>query len=128
MRLLRSTRNDIEPKKAPTGELTVTLPLGNYVFSPTVTTDDGSTARFTTIPIAILKCDEHVNATTGSTVPCDANGDGRIDQRDLTLISRARGKPALPGDPKDADRDGVITPADVKACVPRCSSPNCANQ
>ena len=61
-------------------------------------------------------------------MPCDANGDGRIDQRDLTLISRARGKPALPGDPKDADRDGVITPADVKACVPRCSSPNCANQ
>lgn len=114
--------------KAVTGELTVTLPLGNYVFSPTVTTDDGSIARFTTIPIAILKCNEHVNATTASTMVCDVNGDGRIDQRDLTLISRARGKPALPGDPKDADRDGVITPADVKVCIPRCSSANCANQ
>lgn len=59
---------------------------------------------------------------------CDANGDGAIDTVDLSLISRARGKTALPGDPRDADSDGVITPADVKACIPRCTRPNCATR
>ena len=59
---------------------------------------------------------------------CDANGDGAVDTADLSLISRARGKTALPGDPRDADGDGVITPADVKACIPRCTRPNCATR
>lgn len=58
---------------------------------------------------------------------CDADQDGDIDQNDLALISRARGAQASgPNDPRDGDADGRITPNDVKACLARCTSSNCA--
>jgi hypothetical protein len=60
---------------------------------------------------------------------CDVDKDGDIDQRDLSAISRARGKTVPPLDPAyDANGDGVITPADVKVCIPLCTRPNCAIQ
>ena len=59
---------------------------------------------------------------------CDVDADGDIDKIDLALISKSRGQAALPGDPRDADGDGVITPADVKACIPLCTRANCATQ
>lgn len=60
---------------------------------------------------------------------CDVNLDGRIDQRDLALISRARGQRASgPNDPRDSDGDGLITPNDVKVCLQRCTLPGCAIQ
>lgn len=59
---------------------------------------------------------------------CDADRDGDIDQVDLSAISRARGKAAGAGDPRDGNQDGRITPADVKACIPKCSRNNCASQ
>ena len=60
---------------------------------------------------------------------CDANKDGAIDQLDLTLISKARNKPASgPDDPRDSDGDGRITPNDVKMCIPQCTRANCATQ
>jgi putative hemolysin len=58
---------------------------------------------------------------------CDADGDTDIDQNDLSLISKARGKPVSgPNDQRDANGDGLITPADVKVCIPKCTRPNCA--
>jgi hypothetical protein len=57
---------------------------------------------------------------------CDVDGDGDIDQTDLSRISSARGRTALPGDPRDADKNGLITPNDVKVCIPQCTRPNCA--
>lgn len=58
---------------------------------------------------------------------CDEDGDGDIDTADLTLISQARGQQASgPDDPRDADGDGLITPNDVKVCIPICTRPNCA--
>lgn len=59
---------------------------------------------------------------------CDVDGDGDIDKNDLSLISRARGQiPAL-GDPRDANSDGKLDPADVKVCIRLCARPNCATQ
>jgi len=57
---------------------------------------------------------------------CDVDGDGDIDKLDLREISRARNQPASgPDDPRDANGDGLITPADVKACIPQCTLPGC---
>jgi len=57
---------------------------------------------------------------------CDIDGDGDIDQLDLSLISRARNQPASgPDDPRDANGDGVITPADVITCIPQCTWGGC---
>jgi len=68
-------------------------------------------------------------ACTSQVVLCDVDGDGDIDRADLSLISRSRNQPASgPDDPRDANGDGVITPADVKACIPQCSRPSCAIQ
>ncbi|OZG72243.1 hypothetical protein BTA51_15990 [Hahella sp. CCB-MM4] len=60
--------------------------------------------------------------------PCDVDGDGDIDRMDLREISLARGQIAEPGDPRDANGDGVITPSDVKVCIPLCTRPSCAVQ
>ena len=57
---------------------------------------------------------------------CDVDRDGDIDSLDLSLISKARGQTPLPGDPRDANGDGRIDPADVKFCIPRCTRANCA--
>lgn len=59
---------------------------------------------------------------------CDVDKDGDIDKNDLSLISRARGQTALPGDPRDSDNDGKITPNDVKVCIPLCTRASCAIQ
>lgn len=59
---------------------------------------------------------------------CDVDLDGDIDKADLSLISRSRNQIAQPGDPRDADGDGRITPNDVKVCTPQCTRPNCALQ
>lgn len=59
---------------------------------------------------------------------CDVDGDGDIDKADLSLISRSRGQTVQPGDPRDVDGDGRITPNDVKVCTQQCTRPNCALQ
>ena len=63
-----------------------------------------------------------------SAATCDVDSDGDIDQSDLSLISRARGQTAQPGDPRDSDGDRMITPNDVKVCLKICTRPNCAIQ
>ncbi len=62
------------------------------------------------------------------TVVCRVDTDTDVDQLDLALISRARGQTAQPGDTRDADRNGVINPIDVKLCIKQCTRPNCAVQ
>ena len=59
---------------------------------------------------------------------CDIDIDGDIDQHDLSAISRARGQAPQPGDARDANGDGAISPADVKACIPKCTRANCSTQ
>jgi hypothetical protein len=59
---------------------------------------------------------------------CDVDKDGDIDKNDLSLISKARGQTALPGDPRDGDGDLKITPNDVKVCTKLCTRTSCAIQ
>jgi hypothetical protein len=78
-------------------------------------------------------CPDNYNPTQDPSVcqiaRCDVDGDGDIDKSDLSLISRARGKTVPPLDPAyDANGDGLVTPADVKVCIPQCTRPGCAIQ
>jgi hypothetical protein len=60
---------------------------------------------------------------------CDVDKDSDIDKIDTSMISRSRGKTVPPLDPAyDANGDGLISPADVKVCIPLCTRPNCATQ
>ena len=55
----------------------------------------------------------------------DLNGDGFIDQTDLTMLLNARGV-ASPGDPRDIDGDGQITVLDARQLSMCCTRPGCA--
>ena len=58
---------------------------------------------------------------------CDIDTDGDIDRNDIALILAARNTPATgPGDPRDADGDGVISVLDARTCVLKCTNPRCA--
>jgi hypothetical protein len=57
---------------------------------------------------------------------CDVNNDYAIDKRDLSLISKSRGQSPGPNDPRDANQDGIISPADIQVCIRLCDLPGCA--
>jgi hypothetical protein len=59
---------------------------------------------------------------------CDVDVDGDVDKVDIRLISDARGQTATgPTDPRDPDRDLLITSADARSCTARCTLPLCAS-
>jgi hypothetical protein len=59
-------------------------------------------------------------------VPCFVNDDDIVDRGDIGLIVAARNTPAdSDDDPRDADRDGVITVLDARKCVLVCTYPRC---
>jgi hypothetical protein len=61
------------------------------------------------------------------TIMCDVNGDGKIDINDINAIFAARNTPAAgDNDPRDPDRDGIITVNDARICVNRCTNAHCA--
>lgn len=60
-------------------------------------------------------------------VPCDVDTDADVDRSDINLIFAARGSSVEPGDPRDADSDGVITINDGRSCVLQCTNPGCAS-
>ncbi|MGH8175350.1 MAG: PKD domain-containing protein, partial [Steroidobacter sp.] len=58
---------------------------------------------------------------------CDADSDRDIDRNDIALINAARNQPASgPADPRDPDRNGVITVNDARICTQRCTLSQCA--
>ena len=58
---------------------------------------------------------------------CDVNGDGLINQTDISAIIAARNLPASgPSDPRDPDNNGVIDALDVRTCQLRCTLAGCA--
>ena len=57
---------------------------------------------------------------------CDIDGNGVIDRNDIALILAARNTPAAPGDPRDADGDGLITVNDARVCSLVCFNSGCA--
>lgn len=61
-----------------------------------------------------------------ASMACDVDSDGDVDVVDIRSIIAARNQPATgPDDPRDPDRDGVITILDARQCVLRCSLPGC---
>ena len=82
-------------------------------------------ARFASVLIVAvgLTLDAHASAP----LKCDADLDGDIDRKDLSLIGAARNQPASgPSDPRDADNDGKITVVDGRICGLRCTLAGCA--
>ena len=57
---------------------------------------------------------------------CDIDGDGDIDNLDVTAVRQGIGQVPANGDPRDANTDGKITINDVRACTLQCSKPACA--
>jgi hypothetical protein len=57
---------------------------------------------------------------------CDINQDNSVDRDDINLIFQARNAPAVAGDPRDVDGDGLITVNDARVCTMRCTKPGCA--
>lgn len=58
----------------------------------------------------------------------DVNGDGVVDMNDLQLINAALNQSAAADDPRDLDRDGMITVLDARKLVLSCTHPRCAVQ
>lgn len=68
-------------------------------------------------------------SATAHAAVCDVDADGDIDKADLSLISKARGKTVPPLSPDyDPTGDGLVSPADVQACIRLCTRPNCATE
>jgi hypothetical protein len=60
---------------------------------------------------------------------CDVDGDGFVDQSDVSAILAARGQPASgPTDPRDNDGNGSIDILDSRACALQCGKPSCQPQ
>lgn len=57
---------------------------------------------------------------------CDINRDGTVDITDIREIAIAKNTPAVPGDARDVDGDGMITVNDSRQCVLQCAKPRCA--
>jgi len=57
---------------------------------------------------------------------CDIDGDGDIDNLDVTAVRQGIGQTPASGDPRDANSDGKITINDVRACTLQCTKPSCA--
>ena len=57
---------------------------------------------------------------------CDVDRDGDVDVNDISLIRAAIGQTPAANDPRDANADGKITIADVRACTLKCTKTSCA--
>ena len=57
---------------------------------------------------------------------CDANNDTKVDIDDIKLIQAALNQPALPGDVRDSNFDGIINSQDAAACIKKCNKSGCA--
>lgn len=56
---------------------------------------------------------------------CDVDNDGDVDRNDVNLVRAAIGTSVPAGDTRDANGDLVVTIADVRACVLRCTAAGC---
>ena len=59
---------------------------------------------------------------------CDIDLDGDVDSVDVGRITALRNKPASANPLADVDGNGVININDARACVLKCTRPNCATQ
>jgi hypothetical protein len=70
-------------------------------------------------------CDPNPNSVLPGANACDVDANGSIDRNDVNLIFRDRGMKARESDPRDPDRDGVVSVLDVSLCSRRCTNANC---
>ncbi len=91
-----------------------TTQVGNVLVSFNATSSSGG---FSQCPVTLQV----------SAVPnCDVDGDNNIDTDDISRIFTARNTPTTnPGDPRDVDRDGVITVLDARQCALQCDLTDC---
>ncbi len=69
----------------------------------------------------VIVANEIVQAAT-----CDVDGDAQFDLADVFELVRNRFMPATPPlDSLDADGDGILTNADLRACIPLCADEDC---
>lgn len=76
-----------------------------------------------------LSCLLLASVAAAQNVPlaCDADNNGVIDKRDITLITAARNTPSTGiTDPRDPNRDGVINVLDARFCTTQCTLASCA--
>lgn len=57
---------------------------------------------------------------------CDLDNDRDVDRNDINTIAAGRNTPAVPGDARDYDGDGMITLNDARGCTLKCSKSRCA--
>lgn len=107
----------------------------------TIQSEDPSVAHVKNgIVIAVGSGQTHINLKYGAsgnriavTVPAyvrgDLNGDGRVDQSDLSVIFGYLGWPSNgPHDARDLNGDGVIDMRDAEILKSLCTHPGCASQ
>jgi hypothetical protein len=117
--------NGIAADLVPTGNaaevlFSVTIPLvpGENLILATATDDEGNAYE------SNLVVERQPQA---GPLECDANQDGSVDRLDIAAIFTARGTAASgPDDPRDVNRDGLITINDGRLCVLECTNPSCA--
>jgi prepilin-type N-terminal cleavage/methylation domain-containing protein len=62
----------------------------------------------------------------GTAAACDITGEGTVDITDIQIIAASLNIPAVLGDPRDSNGDGIINANDARACVLKCAKPLCA--
>ncbi len=72
-------------------------------------------------------CDPDDASLLPGAAPCDIDGDGDVDQSDVTLIFRDRTMQTTDSDPRDRDGDRIVTVLDAGACAAQCTLPDCAS-
>lgn len=129
---------------------TATVPNGaSVVVSAAASDDQGALAGMPVSPVSnggnftafgrYVKVEARLTANTSRQSPqlldiavatrtCDVDKDGDIDRNDINAIASAAKANLVvgPADVRDADRDGRISTADVRACTLRCTRSMCS--
>jgi hypothetical protein len=86
----------------------------------------GANGGLDTIVASVGTLNDNATKTWTTSMACDVDRDGDIDQNDISLIRNAIGQVPVANDPRDANADGKITINDVRACTLKCTRASCA--
>ncbi len=118
------TTATIDTNQTVTVPVTLTVPPGTPEgVSDTITFTVQSLTNGASFNFSVLST---VVARPSGGLMCDADLDTDIDAVDIQRILDGRNTQAASGDPRDANRDGLITLSDSRLCTARCTRPQCA--